>query len=190
MENEIQVSNRKFCNVESIQGCEHLSQLASEIEKKFILKNHTCTKDENHQGLHECGCGFEWAVAKPIPTSTRNDIVRLLASEGVIMRVSSVDELTEDNIISALTMVVKNFQKERSKWTGKYQEYEDTQKQFYMAAQRAFITITRDDAGKIKMISSVIDPRAWLRGKTWTEQEATELINLIKSGIEVSPSKV
>lgn len=83
---------------------------------------------------------------------TIEEIIKQLAEEGMApVTKSPTEEITEDSIISAQYEVIRNLRQDISnKLKGAYSAVEDN-RQFYLAAQRAGLSVQREN-GKIKLV--------------------------------------
>jgi len=95
---------------------------------------------------------------QPIPMKTpgkinRSEVVETLVVEGHIMftEVKSVDEITDEQLISASHNVIKELAHQKAKLLNDLREYQDLLNQFYRECQHNNIVVTRDPSNKIKL---------------------------------------
>jgi hypothetical protein len=84
---------------------------------------------------------------------TRQEVIQTLVVEGGISftNVEKVEDITDETLLSACVQVIDMLAEQKDKLLFDLQAEVELTKQFYKAAQRACIRVTRDESNKIKL---------------------------------------
>lgn len=82
---------------------------------------------------------------------SKQEVVETIAKEGLIVKANTLDEIPDTYIIDAQHHVIKNMREDINKYLDDVRRSDELVKQFYAAARKANISISRDSSGKIQL---------------------------------------
>lgn len=91
--------------------------------------------------------------ATPVPKYTRQDILQTLKEEGMIVTsvALSDDQITDESIINAQHNCIVKLREDQKSRNESIVDMHNKLNEFYLAAQRAGVTISRNDKNQIVM---------------------------------------